>query len=595
MASIQISLINESTLLTDKELESVLPSLQTQVHRDFAPVWGIDADLTFVPLGGKPNPDSWHLVLLDNSDQADAVGYHDLTDQGLPLGKVFVATDIQAGNQWSVTASHELLEMLADPEINLTVFTQKTQGKVVIYAYEVCDACEPDNFGYLIDNVLVSDFVYPTWFELFHQPGQTKFDHCNHIQKPFEVLAGGYIGIFNVSSGNGWQQAVLEGERLQWKTRAPIGSRRERRNIPRSNWLKNKPVTTARTISSNQNIGIKSINNQIPEPKKRPVLEPITSGQQQKNREWVVCLQNALNGCGLGPLVLDGDFGNKTSTELKKFQENLKLTVNSIAEEKTWSALDQHKKLPYWLYRWPTSLGFIGIPGVDTMGNVTVAKIQEATKLIGSRPRFWGRYFLGRDAEYKRALENKVLHDHGIRVIPVGRETNVINGNYQKGQEIGKIHASDVLATFGEDYLVTQGGVFYIFLDTEPAPQPALSTEYYLGWSKAIIEASSQVRFLPTVYINHGDNRTAQALKTAMTQGAECYGLWVANYARNTTSVSLWKDIQAQPAIDIDCPVLIHQYIGDVKDGIYDFNEINPYLDVPESLVLSRLILPPAS
>ncbi len=592
MTNIQISVINGSTVLTDEQVQSVLPSLQTQVHRDFAPVWGIDADLTFIPRGSQPNPGSWHLLILDNSDQAGAAGYHDLTEEGLPLGKVFAGSDIHAGTQWTVTASHELLEMLADPEINLTVFTQKSQGQVVIYAYEVCDACEPDNFGYLIDNVLVSDFLYPTWFELFHQPGKTKFDHCNHIQKPFEVLAGGYIGIFNVSSGAGWQQATLEGDRLQWQTRAPIGSRRERRNTPRTNWLKNK-LPTAQTISNHQIIATKSINNPVPDPQKRPVLQQATSGEQ--NREWVACLQNALNGCGCGPLVIDGDFGEKTSTELKKFQENMKLPANAIADAKTWSALDQHKKLPFWLYRWPTSLGFTGIPGVDTMGNVTLANIQQATKLIGSKPRFWGRYFLGRDAEYRGALENKILHDNGIRVVPVGRETNVINGNYAKGQEIGGIHAGDVLATFGEDYLVSQGGAFYIFLDTEPAPQPALSTEYYLGWSKAIVQASSKVRFLPAVYINHGDNRTAQALKTAMAQGAECNGLWVANYARNTTSVSLWKDVQAQPAIDIGCPVLIHQYIGDVQDGIYDFNEINPYLDVPQSLVLSRLVLPPVS
>jgi hypothetical protein len=227
------------------------------------------------------------------------------------------------------------------------------------------------------------------------------------------------------------------------------------------------------------------------------------------------------------------------------------------------------------------------------MENVTTANIREASRLIGATPRFWGRYFVGRDAEYRGGLENKILHDNGIRVAPVCRETNVIHGNTAKGKEIGSKVAADVLETFGEDYLVSQGGTFYIFLDTEPAPQPALSTEYYLGWSKAVVTSSSKVRFLPAVYINHGDDRVAQALKTAMQKGAECYGLWVANYGRNTTLVSPWQKNQATAALDLNCPVLIHQYIGDVKNGIYDFNEINPYLDIPNSLVLSRLILPP--
>jgi hypothetical protein len=37
-----------------------------------------------------PAPDSWWLVFLDNSDQAGALAYHDLTNEGLPLSKVFV-------------------------------------------------------------------------------------------------------------------------------------------------------------------------------------------------------------------------------------------------------------------------------------------------------------------------------------------------------------------------------------------------------------------------------------------------------------------------------------------------------------------------
>jgi hypothetical protein len=37
-----------------------------------------------------PAPDGWWLVFLDNSDQAGALAYHDLTNEGLPLSKVFV-------------------------------------------------------------------------------------------------------------------------------------------------------------------------------------------------------------------------------------------------------------------------------------------------------------------------------------------------------------------------------------------------------------------------------------------------------------------------------------------------------------------------
>jgi hypothetical protein len=240
MANIHIAITNSSTVLTDDQVQAAVPALQIQVHRDFAPVWGIDADLTFIPQGGPIPPTSWQLVVFDNSDQAGALGYHDLTPQGLPLGKIFAGTDIQYGEQWTVTASHELLEMLGDPDINLTAFVQSTDTAGRLYAYEVCDACEADNLGYQINGVLVSDFVYPAWFESFWQQGATQFDQQGRISAPFQLLAGGYIGIFDVSAGSGWSQITAQGAPHEYKARARVGSRRERRTIPRHRWLRSK-------------------------------------------------------------------------------------------------------------------------------------------------------------------------------------------------------------------------------------------------------------------------------------------------------------------------------------------------------------------
>lgn len=246
MANIKISVINGSTALTDAQVKSAVPVLTTQVHRDFAPAWGIDADLTFVPQGSSPSSGSWWLVILDTSDQAGALGYHDLTNEGLPLGKVFAGSDLQLGYQWTVTASHELLEMLADPEINLTVFVQPDVHTGTLYAYEVCDACEADQFGYQVDGTLVSDFVFPAWFENFRQEGSTQFDQGNHISKPFALLPGGYIGVFDVTSGTGWHQITAEGSPYKYDMRPRVGSRRERRRTPRNQWLKSEVRHRAR-------------------------------------------------------------------------------------------------------------------------------------------------------------------------------------------------------------------------------------------------------------------------------------------------------------------------------------------------------------
>jgi hypothetical protein len=246
MANIQVAVINSSTVLTDDQVSAVVPALQTQVHRDFAPAWGIDADLSFIPQGSSPSPGAWWLGIFDNSDQAGALGYHDVTSEGLPLGKVFAGSDLQAGYQWTVTVSHELLEMLADPEIDLTVFVQPDQTSGRLYAYEVCDACEDDQFGYQINGTLVSDFVYPAWFESFRQPGSTQFDYGNRIGEPFALLAGGYIGVFDVTAGTGWHQVTAEKGPYRYDMRARVGSRREKRRTPRNQWLKSVPRTRNR-------------------------------------------------------------------------------------------------------------------------------------------------------------------------------------------------------------------------------------------------------------------------------------------------------------------------------------------------------------
>jgi hypothetical protein len=237
MANIQISVINASSALQDSEVQAVVPVLQKQVSHDFAPAWGFDADLTFVRRNSQPAAGSWWLVILDNSDQAGALGYHDITSEGLPLGKVFAASDIQYGNKWTVTTSHELLEMLGDPDINLTVFVQPDATSGILYAYEVCDACEADKYGYDIDGVTVSDFVYPAWFETFRAKGSTQFDQQKQIEKPLDLLPGGYIGAFDVNSGSGWHQITAQGAPLRYDMRPRLGSRRERRRTPRTQWM----------------------------------------------------------------------------------------------------------------------------------------------------------------------------------------------------------------------------------------------------------------------------------------------------------------------------------------------------------------------
>ncbi|MDF5729696.1 MAG: peptidoglycan-binding protein [Rhizonema sp. PD38] len=330
------------------------------------------------------------------------------------------------------------------------------------------------------------------------------------------------------------------------------------------------------------------INNvDKPSPDKRPVLKLDSFG------DWTVFLQDALNGCGYGPLDLDGNFGPQTLAQVKQFQIDLGLIVDGVVGVQMWTALDNHPKLFGWLAEWPSSLSLTGIGGADTLVNVEKSMIQKAAELMRTSPRFWGRYFQGntKNGEYLHQQENKPLHNAGIRVLPISRQTNEVGGTHRNGVEIGTSHANDVLNTFGEDYLASQGDGFYIFLDVEGFdPQPSLSKEFYKGWSEAVVQASNKVKLLPSVYLNGSDQTTLRNLSAAIKEGAHCHGLWVANYD-SKPQIGPWNPEKVKLEPPVPCKVLLRQYIGDVSNGIYDFNQINPFLDNPE-LVLQRFILP---
>jgi hypothetical protein len=197
-----IAITNASTCLTDTQVMAVLESLQRQVSYDFKAYWDLDCSLIFLPKNQSLVPGWWQIIVMDNPDQADALGYHELTSQGSPLGKVFAKLDLEHGYSWTVTLSHELLEMLADPWVNWCAVG--SDGK--IYALEVCDAVEADRLGYEIDGVLVSDFVTPAWFE----PTQAdRVDFKRRLLKPLQLAEGGYISVLDPK--HGWIQITAEG------------------------------------------------------------------------------------------------------------------------------------------------------------------------------------------------------------------------------------------------------------------------------------------------------------------------------------------------------------------------------------------------
>ena len=221
---LQIAVMNESKAISDANVQKMLPAFAQQWNDDQRPVWSTDqANFIFVGPGMQPPPGSWWMVFLDNTDQAQDLAYHDLTDGGLPMSKVFVQTIIDDKASISVAATHELCEMAVDPWLN----TSYQDNSGVFWAGEICDPVEADEYGYEIGGILVTDFVTPDWFG--HQKTRTQVDLKNHAMTPFEVLTGGYAQWYDVGQ-RVWQQVTGPlAQKSAMAATAVSGSRRERR------------------------------------------------------------------------------------------------------------------------------------------------------------------------------------------------------------------------------------------------------------------------------------------------------------------------------------------------------------------------------
>jgi hypothetical protein len=252
---IEVDVINASTLVSDKDARRGIAALQSQLRKQFAPVWGVTADLNFVARDRRDRAQkgAWQLVLLDERNAS--YGYHELTREGLPLGKVFLREALKTKTGWTVTASHELLELLVDPETTLGTLVEDRALGPRVYTYEVCDPVQDDRFVSEVDGVAVSDFVYPAWFEPWRKRGSTRFDHAEKLRLPFEVPRGCYAMFYDVKrrtwldnwGGNVTPRLLVpqgNSDRISTPS-GPVqrpgqrgGSRRALHAIPRGTWKK---------------------------------------------------------------------------------------------------------------------------------------------------------------------------------------------------------------------------------------------------------------------------------------------------------------------------------------------------------------------
>jgi hypothetical protein len=261
-----VALVSLTTDVSTKSFLQAAAAVQKQITRDFTPFWGIPAtvdvfeDLASVPSDYHPvvlfgNPEE----LMDRLDFAIGREYAErLIDDferdrlsGLHLN-AFTRQPfalVEASETWSVTLSHEILEMIVDPYGNRLIAAAHPvhHRQRVKYLVEVCDPCQM--MWYPVNGVPVSDFYTPRYFDPV-VVDTSRYSFTGALERPLQILDGGYLswidpedsGLYQLGAGE--TEAVLIADLLQLaRSTAPLRTVVD--NNPRTPQVTRESLTAA--------------------------------------------------------------------------------------------------------------------------------------------------------------------------------------------------------------------------------------------------------------------------------------------------------------------------------------------------------------
>jgi len=201
-----IAIINFTSNLREQDVQDVIRAINRQVVEDYVPIWGAGRLARLHAADFDPSdPDSLSeervaadsvIYLVDQPNVPGALGFHSINSSEIPVG--FVFEDL---GDWTITLSHEVLELIVDPTANVFVPgpdpRSASDAFTLLHAYETCDAVERST--YVIDGVEVSNFVTPQYF-FAGDAGGTRNDFLGVGVDSFGVTDGSHLGVINLDT-----------------------------------------------------------------------------------------------------------------------------------------------------------------------------------------------------------------------------------------------------------------------------------------------------------------------------------------------------------------------------------------------------------
>jgi hypothetical protein len=197
------ALIDVDGAIEPTRLREIAAAFERQANEHFAPKWGVTATVT-----AETQPGQHPLRIEIYSDEHVPGGFHLGREDGEPWRPYAVVDRVSSREEreWTRIASHELLEMLADPWGNRHIQGPSPEpgGGTVEYLVEVGDPCNYES--YELDGVCVSDFVLPHYYQ-GDAPGP--YSHTGRVKAPHGVLEGGYVTFLNPPDYTTWYWKIF--------------------------------------------------------------------------------------------------------------------------------------------------------------------------------------------------------------------------------------------------------------------------------------------------------------------------------------------------------------------------------------------------
>jgi hypothetical protein len=233
MGTMRLAIVDQTQHVTHTDVRRAVRAINRQLREDFFPIWHIKANCRVVASATSLETvrDEAVIFLRDSTRDQDYLGYHDrVVETGLPYGFVFLDIAQQLDEPWTVTLSHEVLELIGNRHCNYYALGPhpKQRSRTVAHWFELCDAVQ-DNV-YLIDRVEVSDFLLPLYFT----PQKEIREKCSFLGAKihsFGVDRGGYVGYWDPRTGEESNYFADKRARERFKVKGRVGEVRRRQRV----------------------------------------------------------------------------------------------------------------------------------------------------------------------------------------------------------------------------------------------------------------------------------------------------------------------------------------------------------------------------